>query len=151
MAENLRWILEREERVLVSAHNVHLQRAPSFDGTDPLGRLLGPELGEDLVVIGTTRAGGPVPAPDLAAEPEHRYATSAGAPVAPPHSLDALLDTAGPLHLTDLRHVASEAITGTTAMLGQHAVLELDPLEAFDAIVHVRELTPVHGAADTRT
>lgn len=60
MAENLCWILEREDRVVVSAHNVHLQRTPSFDGTAPIGSLLAPVLGDDLVVIGTTHGAGAV-------------------------------------------------------------------------------------------
>ncbi|MGB8961460.1 MAG: erythromycin esterase family protein [Pseudonocardiaceae bacterium] len=28
LAENLRWVLDHEDRVVVGAHNVHLQRSP---------------------------------------------------------------------------------------------------------------------------
>jgi prolyl oligopeptidase len=90
MADTVRWVLEREQRVLVHAHNGHVRRTPS-DGRPMLGALLTPALGEDLVVIGTTYRSGPqvritersprpfdwevaltegVPGPDLAADAE---------------------------------------------------------------------------------
>jgi prolyl oligopeptidase len=58
MAETVRWVLEREERVLVSAHNGHVQRAP-YDGLPTLGGLLADALGDALVVVGTTFTSGP--------------------------------------------------------------------------------------------
>ncbi|GAA3667371.1 hypothetical protein GCM10022237_29160 [Nocardioides ginsengisoli] len=58
MADTVRWILEREERILVSAHNGHVQRTP-WDGMPVLGGLLAPVLGGELVVVGTTYASGP--------------------------------------------------------------------------------------------
>lgn len=58
MADTVRWVLEREERVLVSAHNGHVQRDP-LDGRLMLGGLLAPVLNDDLVVIGTTFTAGP--------------------------------------------------------------------------------------------
>jgi hypothetical protein len=97
MAENLHWILEREDRVVVGAHNVHVQRTPSFVGTAPIGSLLAPVLGNDLVVIGTTRAAGAVPEPpNLNADPHGRFVTlPSKLPPLPSHSLDAILDTLG--------------------------------------------------------
>jgi erythromycin esterase len=149
MADNLRWILDREDRVLVGAHNVHLQRSPSFDGTAPIGALLAAALGNDPVVIGTTRAAGPVPDPDLDAEPARRFTTPAAEPTSPPpHSLDAVLDTAGPLHLVDFRQAPPMALAPATAMFGQQFLIDLDPAQTFDAVIHVRQITPAHGAAD---
>ncbi|GAA4093836.1 prolyl oligopeptidase family serine peptidase [Nocardioides kongjuensis] len=58
MADTVRWVLEREERVLVSAHDGHVQRTP-YDGVPTLGGLLGDALGDDLVVVGTTFTSGP--------------------------------------------------------------------------------------------
>lgn len=58
MADTVRWVLEREERVLVSAHDGHVQRTP-YDGLPTLGGLLADALGEDLVAIGTTFTSGP--------------------------------------------------------------------------------------------
>ena len=106
MAENLRWILDREQRVLVGGHNVHLQRSPSFDGSAPIGQLLAPELGVDLVLIGTTRGSVAVPDLDLDAPPDQRYFLPSGQlQPAPAGTLDGLLAVTGyPLGLVDLRH-----------------------------------------------
>ncbi|QUH01288.1 erythromycin esterase family protein [Saccharopolyspora erythraea] len=150
MADNLRWILDREDRIVVGAHNVHLQRAPSFDGTAPVGSLLAPVLGDDLVVIGTTRGAGPVPDLDLCADPARRFFAPGSESPPPPHSLDAVLDAAElPHHLVDLRRTPPETIGAATAMSAQNALVDLDPRQAFDAIIHVRRITPAHGAADS--
>lgn len=149
MAENLWWILGREDRVVVGAHNVHVQREPSFDGTAPIGRLLAPVLGAELIIIGTTRGAGIVPGLDLDAGSAGRYATPLGEFTPPAHSLDALLDTAGlPQHLVDLRHAPHELLAGATAMSGQTQLIDLDPAQAFDAVAHVRDITPVRGVPD---
>lgn len=58
MAETVQWILEREDRVLVGAHDGHVQRTP-YDGRPTLGSLLSASLGAGLVVVGTTYASGP--------------------------------------------------------------------------------------------
>lgn len=58
MADTVRWVLEREPRILVSAHDGHVQRG-LLDGRPMLGRLLTPVLGDDLVVIGTAYDSGP--------------------------------------------------------------------------------------------
>ncbi len=58
MAETVQWVLEREDRVLVGAHNGHVQRTP-YDGRPTLGSLLSASLGSGLVVVGTTYASGP--------------------------------------------------------------------------------------------
>lgn len=153
MAENLRWILEREERVLVGAHNVHLQRSPSFDGTAPVGSLLAPTLGDDLVVIGGTHAVGRIPDLDLSAQPEERYFASGEEPPPPAeHTLEAAMEAAGyPIHLVAARH-ASEALADAVAMRAQtphqSLLVDLDPQQAFDAVLHTRRITPVRGAPD---
>lgn len=149
MAENLRCILEREDRIVVAAHNVHLQRTAAFDGTAAIGGLLGAELGEDLVVIGTTRGSGIVPDVDLDAEPSQRFTTPAGRITPPPHSLDAVLGTADlPHHLLDLRRTTADLLAGVTCMAGQDHLLDIDPRRAFDAVIHVRQITPARGTAD---
>ncbi|WP_436698630.1 prolyl oligopeptidase family serine peptidase [Nocardioides sp. BYT-33-1] len=58
MADTVRWVLGREHRILVSAHNGHVQRVP-YDGLPTVGSLLADELGDDLLVVGTTFATGP--------------------------------------------------------------------------------------------
>lgn len=154
MAENLRWILGREDRILVNAHNLHLQRSPSFDGTAPIGSLLTPELGDDLVVIGATHAAGGIPDLDVHAAPARRYFTSGTEPPPPqPHTLEAVLDTAEfPVHLVELRHPTPPVLAQATAMRAQTPeqtmLIDLDPAQAFNAAIHVRHITPARGAAD---
>jgi len=152
MAENLRWLLARDPqaRILVGAHNVHLQRSPSFDGTAPIGALLDNELGPDMVLIGTTRGSVAVPNLDLAAPPARRYTMPAeDSEPTPAHTLDALLDTPGPLHLIDLRSLDRQLLGGITAMQGAYGLnVDLDPQRAFDAVIHTRTITAARGAHD---
>lgn len=88
--------------------------------------------------------------PDLDAAPEERFVAPAGEPPPlPAHSLDAVLDAAGlPLHLVDLRHTPPAILAGVTAMSGRNLQIDVDPKHAFDAVIHVRHITPAHGAAD---
>lgn len=148
MAATVRALLGRGERVVLSAHNGHVQRHPLV-GAPSLGTLLAPELGTDMVVIGTTRASGTIA--DLrATDDEPLVPTSASvATVDPPepHLLDARMDALGPLHLTDLRHLPDGALDGVTAIAMQNQVHDIDPA-AFDAIVHVREISPLPGVVD---
>lgn len=155
MADNLRWILDHEDRVLVSAHNMHLQYTPSWDGTEPIGSLLASELGNDLVVIGGTHAGGSIPDLDLDAAADRRYFTWDTDEPAPPasHTLEASLDTAGYAHhLVHLRHTPAGALTGVTATQAQTPqktmLLERAPQHTFDAVIHVHRITPANGAPD---
>ncbi|MHA6804052.1 erythromycin esterase family protein [Salinifilum ghardaiensis] len=157
MAENLRALLGREQRVVVGAHNMHLQRSPSFDGTATIGMVLAEELGDDLVVIGGTHTAGAIPDLDLDAGPEGRYPVTGPAPPPPePRTLEAALDATGhPLQLVDLRRTPPEALGGITATRAQtpHRTLlvDLDPHQAFDAVVHVQHITPARGATDERS
>ena len=154
MAENLRWILDREQRVLVGGHNVHLQRSPSFDASAPIGALLAPELGADLVLVGTTRGSVAVPDRDLDAPPSERYFLPAGEPEpAPAGTLDASLATTGhPIALLDLHRTPTNALGNAAAMQGAFGLdVELDPHVAFDAVIHVDRITAAHGALDHDT
>jgi len=155
MAENLRWILDHEDRVLVSAHNMHLQYTLSWDGTAPIGSLLTSELGNDMVVIGGTHAAGSIPDLDLEAAPDRRYFTwDTGEPTPPAsHTLEASLDTAGfAQHLVHLRRTPSAALAGVIATQAhtpnETMLLERDPQHSFDAVVHVHRISPAHGAPD---
>ncbi|MCX4770322.1 erythromycin esterase family protein [Streptomyces sp. NBC_01260] len=58
MAETVRWVLEREERIVVSAHNAHVRRTP-FEGRPMMGGLLHEALGSELAVIALTCGSGP--------------------------------------------------------------------------------------------
>ena len=59
MAETVRWVLEREQRVVVSAHNAHVRRTP-FQGRPTTGQLLHRALGPQLAVVGLSYGSGPV-------------------------------------------------------------------------------------------
>ncbi|WP_158588147.1 erythromycin esterase family protein [Actinomadura logoneensis] len=59
MADTVRWVLEREERVVVSAHNGHVQRTP-LEGRPMMGALLDAALGPAMAVVGMTYRSGPV-------------------------------------------------------------------------------------------
>ena len=149
MAATVRGLLERGERVVLGAHNGHVQRHPLL-GAPTLGTLLAPELGSDMIVIGTTRASGTIA--DLRAtedDPLVPAAASTETLAAPaPHMLDARMDELGPLHLTDLRRLPDGALDGVTAIGMQHLVLDVDPA-AYDAVVHVREINPLPGVVAT--
>jgi erythromycin esterase len=157
MAANVEWILDREERVVVGAANGHLQRWPYRvppiinDEQVMLGQHLARSLGDRMVVIATTYDGGRVfghrPLPD--GPPGHTEVFYEDvAPFTEPGSLDVLLAGAGqPLALLDLRKVPADGevarcfagIDGTRQ--GPYKQL-VNPLEAFDAVVHIDRITP---------
>ncbi|MEY8042181.1 erythromycin esterase family protein [Saccharopolyspora cebuensis] len=127
---------------------------PSFDGTDPVGSLLAPSLGEDLVIIGGTHTHGRLPSPNLAASAAERYAPAGEEPPPPPpQTLEAALDTAGfPAHLIALDAVSADVLAGATAIRAQGAdqtlLVDLALRQAFDAVAHFQGISPVHGADD---
>lgn len=154
MADNLRALLAREQRIVVGGHNVHLQRSPSFDGTATVGMLLDDELGDDLVVIGGLHTDGAIPDLDLAGVPERRYPLTGSAASPPdPHTLEAALSSTGhPIQLVDLRRLSSDALEGITATRAQTPhqtiLMDIDPHRTFDAALHVQSITPARGVAD---
>ncbi|MGH9939013.1 MAG: erythromycin esterase family protein, partial [Blastocatellia bacterium] len=153
MADNVRWVLEREGpagRALVFAHNVHIKNARTEGGIwsaferppTVMGQHLRSALGADLVIIGMSSA-----------------QNGAGLPAASPESgsLDAALARVGlPRFLLDLR--ASRADRAVTAWLAErHAMranftasLTLSPGAAFDALLFIDTLTPARAAPPPR-
>ncbi|MGV9366627.1 erythromycin esterase family protein [Amycolatopsis sp. NPDC003731] len=157
MADNVEWILAREDRVVVGAANGHLQRWPYRvppiinEEQVMLGQHLARSLGDRMVVIATTSNGGRVfshrPLPD--GPPGHTEVFYEDiAPGTDPTDLDVVLSSAGaPLALLDLREVPGEGevarrfaeIDGTRQ--GPYKQL-VNPLAAFDAVVHIDQVTP---------
>lgn len=160
MADNVEWILDREERIVIGAANGHLQRWPYSappilnDEQVMLGQHLERLLGDQYVVIASTYNGGrmflhrPIPA----GPPGHTevFFEDIG-PFTDPTSLDVLLASAGePLALLDLGKVPGDGpvaerfaeIDGT--LQGPHKQLA-NPLVAFDAVVHIDRVTPWHS------
>lgn len=151
MADNIRRILDHEDRIVISAHNGHIQRGSLPDGVPALGKILAPVLGDDMVIIGTTRASGNAPQLHFEGNPPRPFSAALEEiPPPPPHTIDALMDAADlPLHLVDLRRVPPERLATAKAMCVNSVVLDLDPAQAFDALVHVRRLTPVPEALES--
>jgi hypothetical protein len=48
----------------------------------------------------------------------------------------------------DLRGIPPALLARVTAMSGQTALIDLDPRQAFDAVVHVRKISPAQGVPD---
>lgn len=146
MADTVEWVLRREDRIVVGAHNGHVLRRPStLPGTAPattMGMHLADRLGPDYLVIGTTTGAGRT----LNTEPDFYTGTLFTELEAPrPGSLDALMAAThdGPF-ATDLRRLSptdAEAVRAAAEWrLGAH-YCELSALDACDVVVHLPHVT----------
>lgn len=159
-AENLRWALQREMpngRLFVFAHNSHVAKwriAPENDDDlhSTMGEFAADYLEDDLVVIGSLYDGGkardllglfhPVngvyDVPSSRAVSLNGVASSAGLPLF-------LLDVSRVRHSTVAQSWFSEPrdIRNLNVRAGYHSI---DTLEAFDALLFVRSLTPLRLA-----
>jgi erythromycin esterase len=163
MAENVEWILGREERIVVTAANGHVQRWPFSiplvmpAGLTMLGEHLAASLGERMVVIASTFGGGtlylhrPIPG----GPPGHTETFTQDMDAPDPDSLDALLATAGiPQYLLDLRTVpdtgpVADAFAAPTTIMTGLQPTPVNPMAAFDAVVYVDKVTPWHTVLDS--
>lgn len=146
MADNVRWVLEREGpagRVLVFAHNAHVMNAPVRGGIwdvypKPLttaGQHLRATMRDDLLIIGTSSAknGAGLPAATGAATSVDTALAGVGLP-------EFLLD------LREARHSPAAAawLDQPQSMRANFTTeLSLTPQDAFDVLVFVDRLTPV--------
>ncbi|HZX08966.1 erythromycin esterase family protein [Kribbella sp.] len=154
MADTVEWILGREERVVLAAHNGHVQRRPGalpgMPPMTPLGMHLAERLGKEYAVIGTTMDTGQI----LTNGPEFYTGTLFGPlPPAAPDSIDGLLAAshAGPFGV-DLRGLSDQDVRAVRAA-GRQRVLadhygEVDVLTAYDALLHVPVITPARPDED---
>lgn len=157
MAENVEWILGREDKIVVAAANGHVQRWPFSipgltSGMTMLGEHLAASLGERMVVIASAFGGGTLflhrALPD--GPPGHTETFTQELDVLDPDSLDAVLATAGlPHYLLDLRTVpkrgpVADAFAAATTIMTGLQPTPVDPLAAFDAVVYVDRVTPWH-------
>jgi erythromycin esterase len=147
IADTVEWILRREDRIVLAAHNGHVQRWPAtLPGMPPattMGMHLADRLGKDYLVIGTTSGTGQTlnTAPDF-------YTGKLFTEIDPPRpgSLDALMNAShdGPF-ATDLRRLSPADATTIRAVSQQRYgafYSDLSPLDALDVIVHVPHVTP---------
>ncbi|MEU6741512.1 erythromycin esterase family protein [Streptosporangium sandarakinum] len=152
MAGSLLWHLERSEpgtRVVLAAHNAHIQKTPvSFDGHLtglPMGQHLGNALGGDYVALALTSTAGHTA--DMRPDENARFGfTVEDTPLRPPEpgSIEAAFADAGlGLSLADLRQAPRETPGGDGHSPGpdryriQSAYLHTPVLEAFDAVLNV--------------
>jgi erythromycin esterase len=150
MADTVEWILEREERIIVLAHNGHIQKTPiatptgTVGSVDTVGVHLARRLGGKYLTIGTTCGGGEIIAMRPVEGADGSYDSELYIRDLPPveaDTMDRLLDenVAG-LALVDVRGgrpVSSSAFGAMKRMRSQDQVLEIDVRQAFDMLIHV--------------
>ncbi|MGH8876787.1 MAG: erythromycin esterase family protein [Stackebrandtia sp.] len=146
MAETMELILRREDRVVLAAHNAHIQRThfafPDVGASTTLGMRLAERLGDGYLAIGTTSASGDV----LNLGPELlRGKIFTDLELPEPGSLDAVMaassDTVFAADLRRLTAADTETIRGATSHRIGTMYTELDPLAAFDNLVHFPRVT----------
>ena len=146
LADNVRWILEREgpsARVLVFAHNTHVQSAPTEGGVwgnlerppEAMGQHLRAALGRDLFILGTAAGGGASGAQAAAPEPETVEAPLEGLNL--------------PLFVLDLRSTpggeTTEWLTERRKLRAGFTFEIVSPGRAFDALLFIRGMTPARA------
>lgn len=149
IADTVEWVLRRERRIVLPAHDGHIQRYPvSMPGVPQMpsmGMHLADRFGADYVVIGTTSGTG-----QTLSDGQDFFAGTLFAEMGPPEpgSLDALMAAShdGPFAV-DLRRLSpDDAATVRAASRQRYGSFysEQNPLDAFDAVIHV----PHVGAAE---
>lgn len=152
MARTVDWVLEREPRIVVSAHNAHVRRT-AMHGRPSLGALLDAELGGALRAIGMTYGAGPEvrftqrsPRPfDCEVTREERSPLTGAVESLIEEELAACAGADAALAVPRL--MPRESLT---ALIGTQTAGTIDPVDdfpgSFDAIVHLRSVTAVPGA-----
>ncbi|MFI9595949.1 erythromycin esterase family protein [Nonomuraea sp. NPDC052265] len=151
MAGSVLWHLERsgpEARIVLAAHNAHIQKTPvSFDGRLtglPMGQHLHDRLGDDYVALALTSPAGHTA--DMRPDENARFGFAIdNTALQPPEpgSVEAAFAEAGlGLSIADLRR--AHAATGPDRIRIQSAYVHTPVLEAFDGILN----TPTSTVAD---
>jgi erythromycin esterase len=153
IADTVDWILRRADRIVLVAHNAHVQRWP---GTMPglaavtmMGMHVADRWGDDYRVIGMTTGSGQT----LNTSAEF-YAGQLFAEQPPPEpgSLDALMAASHDgMFATDLRRLSPVDEATVRAVTRQRYgpfYSELSPLDAYDVVVHLPHVTAADPDAD---
>ncbi|MFF7356900.1 MULTISPECIES: erythromycin esterase family protein [Streptomyces] len=154
LADSLLELLDRSApgtRIVVTAHNAHIQRTTSPKGSPlpriPMGHALAQELGTDYVSVALTSGGGRtvrnVPDP---AHPAGMRQSAADAPPATPDSLEALFSAVPQAPaLVDLRalraHARRHELPEPTRIRMDDGFLPVPALDAYDAAASVPRTT----------
>jgi len=148
IADTVEWVLRREERIVLAAHNGHVQRwpitLPGIPAAPTAGVHLSERLGPRYLVIGTTSESGQV----LTEGPEFATGTLF-TELAPPRpgSLDALMAaTHDEPFATDLRTLspadAGAVREGVSDQRIGSSYSEVNALTAYDIVIHLPHVTP---------
>jgi erythromycin esterase len=146
-ADTVEWILRREQRVVLAAHNAHVQRWPTeFPGvlapSTTAGQHLDLRLGRGYRVIGVTNGSGRT----LTGGPgflEGRFFDDLPAP--PPDTLDAVMaathDEPFGVDLRALDATDRATLAGVRTQRSGPFLCPVDPLAAYDVIMHLPHVT----------
>ena len=149
-ADSVEWILQREDRIVLAAHNAHIWRSPlEFPGAIPqmtsAGQHLAERLGRAYLVIGTTTGDG-----QTLTIGEDFYAGQLFDDLPTPEdgTLDALMAAShdGPFGV-DLRRLAPTDRDVLAAVAQQRLgafSCPIEPLSAYDVLVHLPHVTAAH-------
>jgi len=146
MAQTVEWIADRHDRIVVAAHNGHIQRWPlsvaGVPGFTPMGMHLADRLGDAYRVIGTTCGTGRIVTADPDIDAGKLY-TDFEAPET--GSLDAVMAAShdGPFAV-DLRRLSpadAATLQGVSQQRLAHLYCDISPLEAFDVVVHLPHIS----------
>lgn len=146
IADTVEWLLCREDRIVLAAHNGHVQRwpgtMPGMPPVTPMGLHLADRLGDGYLVIGMTTGTGRT----LNTSADF-YAGTLFTDLEPPvpGSLDAVMAAScdGPF-ATDLRRLSADDAATVRAASRQRFgdfYAELSPPDAYDVIVHLPHVT----------
>jgi erythromycin esterase len=152
LAENTLWSIRRmypTQRIVLLTHNLHLQRYPYWDGSQPnprghlMGEVLAKEIGREMFVLGTT-SGWRTPPGYTPKGPRAGYNVPNS-----PNSLDSVMDAGSPeQQIIDLRRatgMAREWLEGQQSMRDGADYLQVTPIPAFDALLHLGSLRISEG------
>ncbi|MFG2736578.1 erythromycin esterase family protein [Streptomyces harbinensis] len=156
LAGSLLWHLERSApgtRVVLAAHNAHLQTVPiSFDGRltgIPMGRCLRDALGDDYLAIGLTAVTGHTADMPRDESAPFGFTVAATALAAPePGSVEAAFAGAGlgsGTHLADLRPLRGRAADPPDRIRLQGSYLHTPVVAAYDAMLCTGSSTVTRG------
>jgi erythromycin esterase len=156
MVDTAEWILGRHERLIVLAHNGHIQRTPistvpGFAPVDTLGVHLAGRFGDRYLPIGTTCGGGEliVPRTTVVDGKHETDLVIRDLPPADADVVDSVLDSSvSGTALVDLRTLdAKDAARIDTAhrMRVLDQFIDIDVRRAFDMLIHVPRITIWHS------
>jgi erythromycin esterase len=150
MANNVRWILEQEGpsgKLLVFAHNTHVQNAPTEGGVwanlerppQAMGQHLRAAMNKELFILGTAAGVGPAGAQQAMTGSEAVET--------------ALVSLNRPLFVLDLRSSrdsgeATKWLSAPRRLTAGFTFEIVSPGQAFDAILFIRSLTPARTEQD---